>query len=62
MKGTVPRVGETTFDGCLFKENSVGYMGSAIFMNHGTKMNIVNTIIEGNNATDESGELGAVLL
>lgn len=62
LKGTVKGVGETTFDGCLFKENSVGYMGSAIFMNHGKKMNIVNTIIEGNNATDESGELGAVFV
>lgn len=62
LKGTVKNVGETTFDGCLFKENSVGYMGSAIFMNHGKKMNIVNTIIEGNNATDESGELGAVFV
>ena len=62
LKGTVKNVGETTFDGCLFKENSVGYMGSAIFMNHGKKMNIVNTIIEGNNATDESGELGAVFI
>ena len=62
LKGTVTGVGETTFDGCLFKENSVGYMGSAIFMNHGKKMNIVNTIIEGNNATDESGELGAVFV
>lgn len=62
LKGTVKNVGETTFDGCLFKENSVEYMGSAIFMNHGKKMNIVNTIIEGNNATDESGELGAVFI
>lgn len=62
LKGTVTGVGETTFDGCLFKENSVGYMGSAIFMNHGKEMNIVNTIIEGNNATDESGELGAVFV
>lgn len=62
LKGTVKGVGETTFDGCLFKENSVGYMGSAIFMNHGKEMNIVNTIIEGNNATDESGELGAVFV
>lgn len=62
LKGTVKGVGETTFDGCLFKENSVGYMGSAIFMNHGKKMNIVNTVIESNNATDESGELGAVFV
>lgn len=62
LKGTVKDVGETTFDGCLFKENSVGYMGSAIFMNHGNKMNIVNTIIEGNNAIDKSGELGAVFV
>lgn len=62
LKGTVKGVGETTFDGCLFKENSVGCMGSAIFMNHGKEMNIVNTIIEGNNATDESGELGAVFV
>lgn len=62
LKGVQNKTGETTFDRCLFKENKVAYMGSAIFMNHGQQLNIVNSLIENNESTDATGELGAIFV
>ncbi len=62
LKGVQNKTGETTFERCLFKGNKVAYMGSAIFMNHGQQLTIVNSLIENNESTDATGELGAIFV
>lgn len=51
--------GYTTFERCLFANNSANNMGSAIFFNTGMELNIVNSVIK-DNISGTEGEVGAI--
>lgn len=51
--------GYTTLNRCQIQDNSAKEMGSAIFLQHGVKLDIINTTITGNKSGME-GEVAAV--
>lgn len=51
--------GYTTLNRCQIQDNSAQSMGSAIFLQHGVKLDIINTTITGNKSGTE-GEVAAV--
>lgn len=51
--------GYTTLNRCQIQDNSAQVMGSAIFLQHGVKLDIINTTITGNKSGTE-GEVAAV--
>lgn len=51
--------GYTTLNRCQIQDNSAKEMGSAIFLQHGVKLDIINTTITGNKSGTE-GEVAAV--
>lgn len=51
--------GYTTLNRCQIQDNSAQVMGSAIFLQHGVKLDILNTTITGNKSGTE-GEVAAV--
>lgn len=46
--------GYTTFDRCYFSNNSSNELGSAIHLNQGAELNIINSTIEGNKSDSDS--------
>lgn len=51
--------GYTTLNRCLVSGNKASSLGSAIFLNHGQELNIINSIVAENNSGTE-GEIGAI--
>lgn len=51
--------GYTTLNRCLVSGNTASSLGSAIFLNHGQELNIINSVITKNNSGTE-GEIGAI--
>lgn len=51
--------GYTTLNRCLVSGNTASSLGSAIFLNHGQELNIINSVITENKSGTE-GEIGAI--
>ena len=59
LSGNANKTGFTTFNRCQIYGNEAEKLGSAIFLNHGMGLNIINTTITGNKS-GTTGEVGAV--
>lgn len=59
LSGNANKTGFTTFNRCQIYGNEAEKLGSAIFLNHGMGLNIINTTITGNKS-GTTGEVAAV--